>query len=115
MTDVFCKIIAGEIPSERLIETQDVIVIRDIAPKAPVHLLVVPRNHIGSVNEASDEDCQLLGGMILAARSAAKLAGIEEGYKLVLNVGVKGGQEVPHIHLHVLGGWEGHAPSQLTA
>lgn len=115
MDDVFCKILAGEIPSERLIDNDEVIVIRDIAPKAPVHLLVVPRKHIGSVNEADDKDCQLLGRMILAAKEAARVVGIEDGYKLVFNVGAKGGQEVAHIHLHVLGGWEGKAPSQLDA
>jgi histidine triad (HIT) family protein len=115
MADVFCKIVAGEIPAERLLENDELVVIRDIMPKAPVHLLVVSKKHIGSIDEASAADQELLGAMVLAAGEVARAQGISEGYKLVFNVGKKGGQEVAHIHLHVLGGWEADPVSQLTA
>ncbi|MEX0916620.1 MAG: histidine triad nucleotide-binding protein [Candidatus Spechtbacterales bacterium] len=114
MDDVFCKIIAGEISSERLLETDDYVVIRDIMPKAPVHLLVVSKKHIESIDSASEADQGLLGAMVLAARVVARSEGISDGYKLVFNVGKKGGQEVPHIHLHVLGGWKGPGVSELA-
>lgn len=101
---MFCKIVAGEIASERLLETEDLIVIKDIAPKATVHYLVVPRKHIATIDEATQEDVLLLGAMVLAGQEAARMSGISGAYKLVFNVGKDGGQEVPHIHLHVLGG-----------
>ena len=104
--DVFCKIVAGDIPSDVLIETDELIVLADIAPKAPVHHLVVPKKHIATINEAQESDAQLLGRMVLAAKEAAEKLGISEGYKLVFNVGEGGGQEIPHIHLHLLGGWK---------
>lgn len=106
MADVFCKIVTGEIPAERLLETDDLIVIRDIAPKAPVHLLVVSKKHIATIEEVSEEDGDLLGAMVMVAREAARSEGISKGYKLAFNVGEGGGQEIPHIHLHVLGGWK---------
>lgn len=103
--DVFCKIIEGEIESEFLFETEELVVLKDIAPKAPVHYLVVPRKHIETINDAKEEDTELLGKMILTAQKAVQELKIDEGYKLVFNVGKNGGQEVPHIHLHILGGW----------
>lgn len=104
--DIFCKIIEGEVKSEFFFENDDLVVLKDIAPKAPVHYLVVPRKHIPTINDAAEEDSQLLAGMILAGQKTAKELGIDSGYKLIFNVGKEGGQEVPHIHLHILGGWK---------
>ena len=103
--DIFCRIIQGEVESEFLFEDEDLVVLKDIAPKAPVHYLVISKKHISTINDATEEDSELLGKMTLAAKRTAKETGIEEGYKLVYNVGERGGQEVLHIHLHVLGGW----------
>ena len=102
---IFCKIARKEIPSEMLLETDNLFVIKDIHPKAPVHLLVVTKKHIPSINEVANADGTLIGEVVLAAKQQAAAAGIaESGYKLVWNVGKHGGQVVPHIHLHVIGG-----------
>ncbi|MEX2145091.1 MAG: HIT domain-containing protein, partial [Candidatus Spechtbacterales bacterium] len=77
----------------------------DIIPKAPVHYLVVPKKHITTINDAEEGDLEILGKMILTGKEVARKLDIEDGYKLVFNVGKNGGQEVPHIHLHVIGGW----------
>lgn len=106
MEDIFCKIVRGETDTTFLLEDDDMVVFSDIKPKAPVHYLVVPRRHLTSINDAVKSDAALLGGMVLRAREAAKKLGIADGYKLVFNVGEKGGQEIPHIHLHLLGGWD---------
>lgn len=103
--DVFDKIIRGELKTEFLFEDEIFVIFKDINPKAPVHYLVVPKKHIASINETQEADTELLGHMILSAKSAARKLGIETGYKLVFNVGKSGGQIVPHIHLHILGGW----------
>lgn len=103
--DIFCKIINGETDTEFLFETEDLVVFKDINPSAPIHYLVVPRKHIPTINEIKEEDKELIGNLFLAAKRAAKEIGVEEGYKLIFNVGEKGGQEIPHIHLHLLGGW----------
>lgn len=106
MTDcVFCNIINKTIESKVLAETEDVIVIPDIMPKAPVHLLVISKAHVASVNDLDEAHKGLIGEMILAAQRAARAAGVaDSGYKLVWNVGKDGGQVIPHIHVHVLGG-----------
>lgn len=106
MPDIFCKIINKEIVSEFLYEDESVIVIKDIKPSAPIHILIIPKKHIASVNELELEDLNLAGHMILVAKEMAKTLGTEEGYKLVFNCGQKGGQIVPHLHLHLLGGFE---------
>ncbi|MDX1607800.1 MAG: histidine triad nucleotide-binding protein [Candidatus Spechtbacterales bacterium] len=103
--DIFCKIIEGEMDTDFLFETEQLVVFKDIAPKAPVHYLVVPKKHITTINDAEEEDRELLGNMMLAGKRTAKETGVEDGYKLIFNVGKNGGQEVPHIHLHILGGW----------
>ncbi len=100
---LFCKIVAGTIPAARVAETVDAIAFRDIAPQAPVHLLVVPRTHVGSLDAA--EDAALLGGVLALARQVARDQGIAEaGYRCVINTGGDGGQTVGHLHVHVLGG-----------
>lgn len=103
--DIFCKITNKEIEADILFEDEDLVVFADIQPSAPVHYLVVPKKHIPTIHDAKKEDAQLLGKMILAAQKAADKLNISDGYKLAFNVKEKGGQEVPHIHLHLLGGW----------
>lgn len=104
MTDcLFCKIIEGEIPSKRVYEDKDCYAFEDISPAAPVHILIIPKKHSASLNEAEDE--KLLGHLMMVAKDLAKEMQIDEsGYRLVLNCGEDGGQSVAHLHLHLLGG-----------
>lgn len=105
MSCLFCKIAGKEIQSEVIFEDPELIVIRDIKPQAPTHLLVIPKQHIATINDTDSKDEQLLGRMILTAKKMAKAEQLsEEGYRLVFNVNRSGGQDVYHIHLHVLGG-----------
>ena len=105
MSCLFCKIVSGEIPATVVFEDPELIVIRDINPQAPTHLLVLPKQHIATINDADSKDEQLLGRMILTGKKMAKAEKFSEnGYRLVFNVNSGGGQEVYHIHLHVLGG-----------
>lgn len=105
MTCVFCKIAAGEIPARLVSADEEVMAFHDIAPRAPVHVLVIPRRHVASVADAADGDAELFGRMMTMARKVAEQLGIaERGYRLIVNVREHGGQEVPHLHLHVLGG-----------
>lgn len=109
MTDcLFCKIEKGEIPSDRVYEDEDVIVFKDLYPKADVHLLIVPRKHIASLNELLPEDRQLMGKMMLLLPKLAREQGLNQGFRTIINTGKGGGQEVFHIHIHLLGG--GHLP-----
>ncbi len=103
MDCVFCKISAGEIPSRKIYEDELCLAFYDVAPAAPVHALVIPKEHIPSVLEA--QDAGLLGRLLSVARDVAKLTGIDEnGFRLVINTGEDGGQTVPHLHIHILGG-----------
>jgi len=102
---IFAKIIAGEIPAEKLYEDDHVVAFRDINPQAPVHVLVVPRKPLVSVAHADAEDAELLGRLLLAAAQVARELGLESGgYRLVTNIGDQGGQSVYHLHVHLLGG-----------
>ena len=102
---VFCNIINRTIEAKILMENDDLIVINDILPKAPVHMLVIPKKHILSINHLDNQDAALVGKMIVAAQQMAKSSGIaDKGYRLVFNVGKDGGQVIPHLHLHLLGG-----------
>ena len=102
---IFAKIIAGEIPADKVYEDEHVVAFRDIQPQAPVHILVVPRKPIVSVADAGEEDAELLGRLLLAAAKVARQLGIaEDGYRLVTNIGDRGGQSVYHLHIHLLGG-----------
>lgn len=103
-TCVFCQIIDKKLPAELWFEDDDLFIISTIQPLAPVHLLVIPRQHITSLNEASLEEASLLGRLLLGARKAADLAGVSEGYRTVLNTGAGGGQTVFHLHIHMLAG-----------
>ena len=102
---IFCKINAGEIPGEFVYRDDDAFVIRDIAPRAPVHLLVIPTDHVERVTELDSDDLSIVASMFRAAKEAAQSEGIaDSGYRLIINQGEEGGQEVPHLHMHVLGG-----------
>jgi len=108
MTDcLFCKIIAKELPSTIIHENDKFLIIKDIKPLAPVHLLVITKKHIPSVDHLQESDKELIGEMILTAKQIARdqeLGGV--GYKLGFNVGEGGGQLIPHLHLHLMGGWQ---------
>jgi histidine triad (HIT) family protein len=102
---VFCRIISGEIQSDIVYQDEQVVAFRDIDPKAPVHLLLVPRRHIESAAELSEDEASIMGHLVTVANRLASEAGVsEKGYRLVVNCGPEGGQEVPHLHLHLLGG-----------
>lgn len=101
---LFCKIVAGEIPADTVHETNDVLVIRDIAPQAPVHLLAIPKRHISSIAEVGEQDAELLGALVAAANHAASAELGERGYRIATNVGEEAGQTVFHLHMHIMGG-----------
>ncbi len=100
---IFCKIIEGEIPSEKIFENDKLIAFNDINPKALVHVLVVPKKHIESIKHLEQADKELIGELFLVAQKLAKDKSLQ-GYKLVINVGREGGQLVDHLHLHLLSG-----------
>ena len=103
--DLFLKIIQREIPADIVYEDEDVLAFRDIQPQAPVHILVIPKRHIATLNHLEDGDQLLLGKLVMAAKSIARQEGLaEDGYRLVFNCNEHGGQSVYHIHLHLLGG-----------
>lgn len=105
MDCVFCKIVVKEIPSKRRYEDDTCIAFDDIHPKAPTHVLVVPKRHVASVRELTTGDTELIGRLVLVAAAIAEDVGIgARGYKLVVNCGTEGGQVVPHLHVHLLGG-----------
>lgn len=101
---LFCKIIAGDIPSDQVYQDEQVIVFKDINPSAPVHLLVVPRIHIESLNEMNDTHRELISHMMLLLPKIAKEQGLTGGFRSILNTGTEGGQLVFHLHIHLLGG-----------
>ncbi|MCS7039036.1 MAG: histidine triad nucleotide-binding protein [Anaerolineae bacterium] len=102
---IFCRIIAGEVPSETVYRDDRVTAFRDIRPVAPVHILIVPNKHIASVNEAEEADEAVLGRLLLTAKRLAVQEGIaKSGYRLIINTGPHAGQEVFHLHLHLIGG-----------
>jgi histidine triad (HIT) family protein len=102
---LFCKIINKAIPATVVHEDEHVLAFRDISPKAPAHLLVIPKKHISTINDIQEDDKNLLGHMIFTAKQLAQTEGLaEDGYRLVMNCNEDGGQTVFHIHLHVLGG-----------
>ncbi|HUK13243.1 MAG TPA: HIT domain-containing protein [Thermoanaerobaculaceae bacterium] len=101
---IFCRIAAGEAPAQVEFADDRLVVFRDLAPRAPVHLLVIPRQHVASLAAARREDAGLLGDLLLAAAAAAARAGVADGFRVVTNTGPGAGQSVHHLHLHVLGG-----------
>jgi histidine triad (HIT) family protein len=101
---IFCKILAGEIPSQRVYEDEFVLAFRDIAPQAPVHILVVPKKHIASVADLTVENSHLVAKCYEAIVEIAKSEKLEKGYRIITNCGPDGGQTVFHLHFHLLGG-----------
>ncbi len=105
MDCIFCQIIAGKVPSEILYQDEEAIAFPDINPVAPVHLLIIPRKHIPSLAHLPDAETPLIGHMTKIANQLAREAGIfENGYRLAISCGKQGGQEVPHLHMHLVGG-----------
>jgi histidine triad (HIT) family protein len=101
---LFTRIIDGEIPGSFVYQDEHVIAIRDINPAAPVHVLVIPRKPIPSLAELEEGDLELAGRILLAIRKVAEQEGLRRGYRVVVNTGEEGGQTVPHLHFHILGG-----------
>ena len=103
---IFCKIIKGELPGKFLFKSDDIVVFKDIAPRAPFHALVVPVKHIESVRTITAEDTQLLGNMMLTVQDVTQKEHLaDKGYKLIINSGKASGQMVDHLHIHILGAW----------
>ena len=101
---IFCKIINGDIPSEKVYEDDKILAFKDINPIAPVHILVIPKKHIATADDLTEEDEALIGRIFTVIRKLAKEHNLENGYRIVNNCGEDGGQEVKHIHFHILGG-----------
>ncbi len=102
---IFCKIINKEIPSDIVYEDEEIIAFKDIAPKAPVHIIVIPKKHIGKITEIEKEDETVIGEIYSAINKIAEEQGIaERGFRVIINCGEDGGQEVNHVHFHLLGG-----------
>ena len=111
MTDcLFCKIVGGAIPSKKVREDEHTFAFEDIDPKAPTHVLVVPKKHIAGLKEAKTEDAEIIGLCHLAAAEIARERKIEDSYRTVLNVGPGSGQSVFHLHIHLIGGRNLHWP-----
>ena len=105
MDCIFCQIVAGKVPSEVIYQDEEVIAFPDINPQAPIHLLIIPKRYIPSLTHLSEAEAPLMGHMVNIANQLAKREGIfDSGYRLVVNCGKEGGQLVPHLHMHLLGG-----------
>lgn len=104
MSCLFCRIVAGEIPSTKVYEDELVLAFRDIAPQAPTHILVIPKTHIPSVDGITAENSALVAHVFEVIPQIAKAEGLENGYRVVSNCGADAGQTVPHLHFHILGG-----------
>lgn len=110
MDCIFCKIAAGTIPAKKVREDETVVAFHDIEPKAPTHVLVIPKKHVASLAEAEAGDEALLGKLLLAAAEVAREQGLGRGYRVVISTGAEGGQTVDHLHVHLLGGRQMHWP-----
>ena len=105
MDCIFCQIVSGKIPADIVYQNEEVIAFRDIEPQAPVHLIIIPKRHMPSLVHLSEADSSLVGHMVVIANQLAKREGVaDSGYRLVISCGNEGGQLVPHLHLHLLGG-----------
>lgn len=101
---IFCQIVAGEIPCNKVYEDEHILAFHDIAPKAKVHVLVIPKKHITSLAHLSAEDAELMAHLTLMLPKLAQQLGLHDGFRTIINTGKGGGQEVDHIHYHILGG-----------
>ena len=104
MDCLFCKIAAGQIPARPVYEDEDLFAFADINPQAPVHILIIPRRHIASLDDSAAGDAALLGALLETAAKIARDKGLARGYRVVINTGADGGQTVDHLHVHLLGG-----------
>ena len=109
MDCVFCKIVEGEIPTDKIYEDEDIIAFNDLDPQAPIHFLVIPKKHITSLATLDESDSDLVAKIMLVIQKLAKENNLE-GYRVVTNIGEDGGQSAPHLHFHVLGGRAFHWP-----
>lgn len=100
---IFCKIIGGEIPAEKIYEDEYLVAFNDLSPQAPVHVLIIPKKHIASTEDLTEADAQIMGHIMVKVKDIAKLVDITNGYRLVINCGEDGQQTVPHLHIHLLG------------
>ncbi len=101
---LFCKIVEGKIPAQKVFEDDDILAFKDIHPQRPVHVLVIPKKHITSLATASAEDAAVLGKMLVKANEIATAQGSPNGFRVIINTGEVGQQEVPHLHMHIVGG-----------
>jgi histidine triad (HIT) family protein len=101
---IFCKIIAGEIPADKLYEDDEVLAFRDIYPQAPVHFLVIPKKHIEKPSDVTEADDRVTGKLIRIGAEIAEKEGVGDGFRVIFNNGAKAGQVIFHLHLHILGG-----------
>jgi len=101
---IFCKIIDGEIPSEKVYESETVLAFKDINPQAPVHILVIPKMHIESLNDLTEDNIGAAAEIMLVVKQLAAEFNLQNGYRVVTNIGENGGQTVHHLHFHILGG-----------
>jgi len=102
---IFCKMVSGEIQPDVVLESEDILAFRDLNPQAPVHILIIPKKHISTINDIEQEGAELIGKLYLAAKEIARKEGLAEpGYRTIMNCNADGGQAVYHIHLHLLGG-----------
>jgi histidine triad (HIT) family protein len=109
---IFCKIAAGAIPAKKLYEDEQILAFADVNPQAPVHALIIPKKHIGSLAEVGtgEQEKTLVGHLHGVANQLARQLGLGKGYRIVINIGPEGGQTVSHLHLHLLGGRQMHWP-----
>lgn len=110
MDCIFCKIVAGSIPSKKVREDELVLAFHDIDPKAPTHILIIPKKHLASLADATAADEAVLGRLLLTASEIAREQGLGKGYRVVISTGAEGGQTVDHLHVHVMGGRQMHWP-----
>ncbi len=101
---IFCKIIKGEIPSTKVYEDDDMVIIKDIAPQAPIHLLLLPKQHFANIIEMTDEQAQILGRCLKKLSTLVDDLGLKDGFRLISNKGAHACQSVEHLHIHILGG-----------
>ena len=104
MDCLFCKIAAGEIPSTKVYEDDKLLAFKDINPQAPVHILVIPKQHFDSVDALDEKSAPIVGDIMLVAKKIAAEQGLKDGYRIITNIGENGGQTVKHLHFHILGG-----------
>ena len=101
---IFCRIVAGEIPAQKVFEDDDILAFKDIRPLAPIHVLVIPKRHIATLFDVSDTDAPMLGKIMRKVPQIAAEQGADEGFRTIVNAGRMGGQEVYHLHVHIIGG-----------